>query len=75
MSRLADQIEEMEENLACAESRVNELEDENTRLKDEISELEDRVTVLEEQLDWIHTTYPDLEVAFEVKRRLDDANV
>lgn len=74
MARLADQIEEMEENLACAESRVNELEDENTRLKDEVSDLEDQVAELEARIEWIHEVHPSLEEAYDVKQRLDEAS-
>jgi predicted nuclease with TOPRIM domain len=73
MARLADQIEEIEENLACAESRVNELEDENTRLKDEVSDLEDQVAELEARIEWIHEVHPSLEEAYDVKQRLDEA--
>lgn len=73
MARLADQIEEMEENLACAESRVNELEDENTRLKEEVSDLEDQVAELEARIEWIHEVHPSLEEAYDVKQRLDEA--
>lgn len=73
MARLADQIEEMEENLACAESRVNELEDENTRLKEEVSDLEDQVAELEARIEWIHEVHPSLEEAYDVKQRLDKA--
>ena len=74
MARLADQIEEIEENLACAEGRVNELEEENDKLRDEISDLEDHVSDLQEQLAWIHELHPELEAAYDAKLRLDSAS-
>jgi hypothetical protein len=52
---------------------VRELEDRIEVMDNVISNLKSMVHDLEEQIDWIHTTYPDLEVAFEVKRRLDEA--
>ena len=73
MARLADQIEEIEENLACAEGRVNELEEENDKLKDEVCGLEDQVYNLEAQLEWIHELHPELEAAYDAKLRLDAA--
>ena len=73
MARLADQIEELEENLACAESRVHELEEEHDKLRDEVSDLENHVNDLQEQLDWIHELHPELEAAYDAKLRLDAA--
>lgn len=74
MARLADQIEEIEENLACAESRVNELEDDATRMKDEISELEDQIAEHEEYIEWFEETYPEARTAYDAKCRLDEAS-
>lgn len=73
MSRLADQIDELEENLACAESRVTELEDDARRREDEISDLEDQVVEYEAYIEWFEETYPDARTAYEAKRRLDEA--
>lgn len=73
MARLADQIEEIEENLACAEMRVNELEEDAKRMLDEISDLEDVVAEHEEYIEWIHEVHPSLEEAYDVKQRLDSA--
>lgn len=74
MARLADQIEEIEENLAYAESRIHELDEENDKLKDEVSDLEDQVTELEARIEWIHELHPELEAAYDAKLRLDAAN-
>lgn len=74
MARLADQIEELEENLACAESRVNELEDDARRREDEISDLEDQVCELEDYIEWIDNTYPEARTAYDAKCRLDEAS-
>jgi archaellum component FlaC len=73
MARLADQIEELEENLSCAEMRVNELEDDAKRMLDEISDLEDVITEHEEYIEWIDNTYPDARTAYDAKQRLDQA--
>jgi len=73
MARLADQIEELEENLSCAEMRVNELEDDAKRMLDEISDLEDVVAEHEEYIDWIDETYPEARIAYDAKQRLDQA--
>lgn len=73
MARLADQIEEIEENLACAEMRVNELEEDAKRMLDEISDLEDVVAEHEEYIEWIEATYPEARTAYDAKQRLDQA--
>jgi archaellum component FlaC len=74
MARLADQIEEIEENLSCAEMRVNELEDDAKRMLDEISDLEDVVAEHEEYIEWIDETYPEARTAYDAKQRLDQAS-
>ena len=73
MARLADQIEEIEENLACAESRVRDLEEDAQRREDEISELEDQVAEHEAYIEWIDNTYPEARTAYDAKCRLDQA--
>ena len=75
MASLADQVEELEEDYQESRNTVRELEDRIEVMDNVISNLKSIVHDLEEQIDWIHTTYPDLEVAFEVKRRLDSAAV
>ena len=73
MARLADQIEEMEENLYSAEARIHELEEDATRRNEEISDLEDQVAEHEEYIEWIDETYPEARTAYEAKQRLDQA--
>jgi predicted nuclease with TOPRIM domain len=75
MSKLADQIEEIEENLADAEMRVHDLEEDAKRMLDEISDLEDVVAEHEEYIEWIDETYPEARIAYEAKQRLDSAAV
>ncbi len=74
MARLADQIEEMEENLYAAEARIHELEEDATRRNEEISDLEDQVAEYEDYIEWIDETYPEARTAYEAKQRLDQAN-
>jgi phage shock protein A len=73
MASIANQVDELEQEYAYERGRALDLTEENDKLKEQISELEDQVAELEEQIEWINTTYPDLEAAFEVKRRLDNS--
>jgi phage shock protein A len=63
----------MEDELAEYQQRCGELSDKVATLESAIYDIGEYVKELEDKLEWITTTYPDLEVAFEVKRRLDAA--
>lgn len=74
MGSLADEIAELEDDLAYHQARCNELEDDARRMLDEISDLEDTVEERDAYIEWIDETYPEARTAYEAKLRLDNAN-
>lgn len=74
MAILSTRVEEMEDALEMYQKECSKLSDKVATLEDNIIDIGEYVKELEDKLEWITTTYPDLEVAFEVKRRLDQAS-
>jgi hypothetical protein len=86
MASLTQQIEELEREYAYEQRRANEfaeqIDDLNRNLAEQIDDLNrdlaDRDADLEwfrEFEEWVAKTYPGARVAFDAKRRLDEASV
>lgn len=86
MRNLAQQIEDLEQEYAYEQKRANEfaeqIDDLNRNLTGQIDDLNralaDRDADLEwfrEFEEWVEKTYPGARVAFDAKRRLDEASV
>ena len=74
MAKLADQVEELEDNLASAEHECDELRDRVRVLEDDASDRESELDDLQEYVSWIDETYPEARTAYDAKRRLDEAS-
>ena len=70
---LSEQIEELEEDCAAAQSRASELAEECRRMLDDISDLEATIEEHEAYIDWIDELYPEARIAYAAKQRLDQA--
>jgi chromosome segregation ATPase len=75
MASLADQIAEMEDDLAYERDRANGYAERIDSLDEQLSDIEEEIESLRDFAAWVKDTYPDAELAYSGKRRLDQAGV
>ena len=75
MASLADQIAEMEDEFAYERDRANGYAERIDTLEEELSAAEEELETLRDFAAWVNNTYPDAELAYAGKRRLDKAGV
>ena len=75
MPSLADQIAEMEDDFAYERNRANEYAERIDCLEKQLTDVESEIEELAAFAAWVKDTYPDAELAYSGKRRLDQAGV
>ena len=75
MAGLSSQIEELEREYEYERDRANAFANKIENLEDQIRDYEESLSWYNEFQKWVEATYPGAGVAFDAKRRLDEASV
>lgn len=75
MAGLSSQIEELEREYEYERDRANAFANKIENLEDQIADLEYDIEWYVAFGKWVEATYPGAGVAFDAKRRLDEASV
>ena len=75
MGSLANQISELEDDLGYEKSRADNYAETIDTLESQLSEAEEELKHLRAFTEWVNNTYPDAELAYAGKQRLDNASV
>lgn len=70
MSRIAEQVEELEHEISALRDEVDKYMDRCEAKNDEIAELEDELNTLYKYIEWFEATYPEARTAYKVAQRV-----